>query len=212
VRDTSGSGQAVTVYDNKLVIGGHFYYVGDGKADKCGAGRPGEARLDPNGDCQLRQGIAAYSLGGRLDPNWHPAYAGSYSLVWELHTEGLRLHTGGEFETVSGVTQNSYARLSPDSIEGNERPNTLVGTPNDDAIYGYGGADRIDAWGGDDTLRLGDGSDKGHGGRGNDQIHAVDGSKDDIYCGSGSDRVKANPGDNVSGGCEKVVRAGRKVG
>ena len=61
-------------------------------------------------------------------------------------------------------------------------------------------------------MRLGDGSDKGHGGRGNDQIHAVDGSKDDIYCGSGSDRVKANPGDNVSGGCEKVVRAGRKVG
>ena len=212
VRDTSGSGQAVTVYDEQLVIGGHFYYVGDDKADKCGAGRPGEARLDPNGDCQLRQGIAAYSLGGELDPKWNPAYAGRYSLVWALHVEGARLHTGGEFKTVSGVTQNSYARLSPDSIEGNERPNTLVGTPDDDAIYGYGGADRIDAWGGDDTLRLGDGSDKGRGGRGNDQIHAVDGSKDDIYCGSGSDRVKANPGDNISGGCEKVRRIGRKVG
>ncbi len=212
VRDTSGSAQAVEVLDDKLVVGGHFYYVGDDKADKCGAGRPGEARLDPNGDCQLRQGIAAYSLGGQLDPDWHPAYAGRYSLVWELHVEGARLHTGGEFKTVSGVTQTSYARLSPDSIEGNERPNTLVGTRNDDAIYGYGGADRIDGWGGDDTLRLGSGSDKGRGGRGNDQIHAVDGSKDDISCGSGSDRVKANPGDNVSVGCEKVVRAGRKVG
>jgi hypothetical protein len=114
-RDTSGSAQAVAIYDGQLVVGGHFYYVGDDKADKCGAGRPGDPQLDPNGDCQRRQGIAAYSLGGRLDPNWAPAYSGSYSLVWELHTEGLRLHTGGEFKKVSGVTQHSYARLSPTS-------------------------------------------------------------------------------------------------
>jgi hypothetical protein len=114
-RDTSGSAQAVAIYDGQLVVGGHFYYVGDDKADKCGAGRPGDPQLDPNGDCQRRQGIAAYSLGGRLDPNWHPAYSGSYSLVWQLHTEGLRLHTGGEFKRVSGFTQNSYARLSPAS-------------------------------------------------------------------------------------------------
>ena len=39
----------------------------------------------------------------------------SYSLVWELHAEGLRLHTGGEFKKVSGVTQRSYAWLSPTS-------------------------------------------------------------------------------------------------
>jgi hypothetical protein len=115
-RDTSGSAQAVAIYDGQLVVGGHFYYVGDDKADKCGAGRPGDPQLDPNGECQRRQGIAAYSFGGRLDPNWHPAYSGSYSLVWELHAEGLRLHTGGEFKKVSGVTQNSYARLSPASL------------------------------------------------------------------------------------------------
>ena len=113
MRDTSGSAQAVALLDDKLVVGGHFYYVGDDKADKCGAGRPGDPQLDPNGECQLRQGIAAYSFGGSLDPNWDPPYSGSYSLVWELHTEGLRLHTGGEFKKVSGVTQNSYARLSP---------------------------------------------------------------------------------------------------
>ena len=45
--------------------------------------------------------------------NWDPAYSGSYSLVWELHVEGLRLHTGGELKKVSGVVQNAYARLSP---------------------------------------------------------------------------------------------------
>jgi hypothetical protein len=114
-QDTSGSAQAVAVYDGQLVVGGHFYYVGDDRADKCGAGRPGDPKLDPNGDCQLRQGIAAYSFGGQLDPNWAPAYSGSYSLVWEVHTDGPRLHTGGEFKRVSGVTQNSYARLSPAS-------------------------------------------------------------------------------------------------
>ena len=43
-------------------------------------------------------------------------YSGSHSLVWELHVEGLRLHTGGEFKKVSGVVQNSYARLSPERI------------------------------------------------------------------------------------------------
>jgi hypothetical protein len=116
VRDTSGSTQALEIMDNQLVIGGHFYYVADAGGDRCGAGRPGDAQLDPYGECQRRQGIAAYSvLGGQLDPNWHPAYSGSYSLVWDLHVEGSRLHTGGEFKKVSGVTQNSYARLSPAS-------------------------------------------------------------------------------------------------
>jgi hypothetical protein len=216
VRDTSGSVQAVAVYDGQLVVGGHFFEVGDDKADsragRCGFGRPGEPQLDPNGECKTRQGIAAYSLGGRLNPNWHPAYSGSYSLVWDLHVEGSRLHTGGEFKKVSGVTQTSYARLSPASIKGNNRANNLVGTPDSETIYGYGGADRIDARGGTDTLRLGGGKDEGRGGRGDDRIRAVDGSKDQIYCGPGSDRVKANPGDNVTKECEKVKRAGKRVG
>jgi hypothetical protein len=121
VRDTSGSAQAVALLDDKLVVGGHFYAVGDQGGDRCGAGRPGDVdqkgnpTLDPYGECQRRQGIAAYSFGGQLDP-WDPAYSGSYSLVWELHVEGLRLHTGGEFKKVSGVVQNSYARLSPASL------------------------------------------------------------------------------------------------
>jgi Ca2+-binding RTX toxin-like protein len=96
-------------------------------------------------------------------------------------------------------------------IKGNDRSNTLVGTPNGDAIYAYGGADRIDARGGGDALHLGGASDKGHGGRGDDYIRAVDGSKDDISCGPGSDRVRANLGDNVLEGCEKVIRDGKRV-
>jgi hypothetical protein len=111
----------VGLMDGKLVIGGHFYAVGDQGGDNCGAGRPGDVDkngnliLDPNNECATRQGIAAYSFQGSLDPHWAPAYSGSYSLVWALHLEGSRLHTGGEFKRVSGVVQNSYARLSPAS-------------------------------------------------------------------------------------------------
>jgi hypothetical protein len=211
-RDTSGSVQVVEVMDGQLVIGGHFWEVADQLGDKCGHRTGGTQRLDPNGQCKTRKGIAAYSFSGRLDSNWSPTYAGKYSLVWALHVEGARLHTGGEFLTLNGVTQNYYARLSPASIKGNKRANTLTGTPNSDAIYGYGGADRIDARDGGDALRLGGGKDKGRGGRGDDFILAVDGSKDQIYCGPGSDRTRANPGDHVQEGCEKVIRAGKRVG
>jgi hypothetical protein len=118
VRDTSGSVQVVEVMDGQLVIGGHFWEVADqlgdqlvDMVDKCGHGRS-EPDLDPNGKCETRKGIAAYSFSGRLDPNWSPTYAGKYSLVWALHVDEGRLHTGGEFLTVNGVTQNYYARLS----------------------------------------------------------------------------------------------------
>ena len=96
-------------------------------------------------------------------------------------------------------------------IEGDDGPNTLVGTPKGDAIYGYGGADRIEGRGGGDALRLGGGSDEGYGERGDDYIGAVDGSEDDIFCGPGSDRARANPGDNVAEGCETIIREGIRV-
>jgi hypothetical protein len=124
LRDTSGSVQVVEVMDSQLVIGGHFWEVADrlsdqplDMVDKCGHGRSGDVdqngipTLDPNDKCMTRKGIASYSFNGQLDP-WSPTYAGKYSLVWALHVEGERLHTGGEFLTVNGVTQNYYARLS----------------------------------------------------------------------------------------------------
>src|SRR5215217_3784435 len=115
VRDTSGSVQVVEEMDGQLVIGGHFWEVADQLGDNCGHRAGGTQELDPNDECQTRKGIAAYSFEGVLEPNWSPMYAGKYSLVWALHVEGTRLHTGGEFLTVNGVTQNYYARLSPTS-------------------------------------------------------------------------------------------------
>src|SRR5215203_3389204 len=111
--DTSGSVQVVEVMEGQLVIGGHFWEVAKESLNQfdesCGHGRADE--LDPDGKCETRKGIAAYSFGGSLQ-DWSPTYAGKYSLVWALHVEGSRLHTGGEFLTVNGVTQNYYARLS----------------------------------------------------------------------------------------------------
>jgi hypothetical protein len=112
VRDTSGSVQVVEEMDGQLVIGGHFWEIADQLGDSCGHRAGGTQELDPNDECQTRKGTAAYSFEGVLDPNWDPMYAGKYSLVWALHVEGSRLHTGGEFLTVNGVTQNYYARLS----------------------------------------------------------------------------------------------------
>ena len=47
VRDTSGSTQTLAAMDNKLVVGGHFFYVGDQGGDRCGKGRPGGPQAQP---------------------------------------------------------------------------------------------------------------------------------------------------------------------
>jgi hypothetical protein len=106
----------MTLYgENDVLIAGSFSGP-TSNPEEPGVGegllRQGTQALDPNDECKTRKGIAAYSLGWQLDPDWSPTYAGKYSLVWALHVEGARLHTGGEFLTVNGVTQNCYARLS----------------------------------------------------------------------------------------------------
>ena len=103
-RDTSGSAQAVTVLDDKLVVGGHFYEVADAGGDRCGAGRPWD--VDQNGD-------------PTLDPNWDPAYSGSYSLVWELHVEGAQAaHRRRVQEGQRGATEHIRAALAGFALGG----------------------------------------------------------------------------------------------
>src|SRR5215212_9028659 len=70
-------------------------------------------------------------------------------------------------------------------INGNNGNNNLVGTPRGDHIRGFGGNDTI----------------RGRGGA------------DEMMGGPGNDRARANPGDDIKGGsCEKVIRAGQRVG
>jgi hypothetical protein len=143
VRDLSGSGQVVEFVDGRLVVGGHFWEVGDQQSDQCGSRSSNNAQtLDPSpgGECETRHGLAAYSFGGVLDgggtpdnveDGWNPTLAGQYNLAWALHaeaTQGTRLHVGGEFTTVNGIRQTYYARLPdptyvppppPDTVEPN---------------------------------------------------------------------------------------------
>lgn len=115
-RDTSGSTQVVEVMDGRLVVGGHFWEIADQPGDRCGSRSSNNSvTLDPYGECQTRVGLASYTFSGALDPDFDPVYSGKYNLVWALRVDDLdlgKLHTGGEFTKVSGVTQAYYARLS----------------------------------------------------------------------------------------------------
>lgn len=135
-RDTSGSAQVVEIVDGQLVVGGHFWEVADQAGDSCGhRSSDNAATLDPSypdspqypnpdptrpdDQCATRHGLAAYSFGGDLDPNWSPMLEGRYSLAWALHPEVApatgtptgRLYVGGSYLTVNGVEQTHYARL-----------------------------------------------------------------------------------------------------
>jgi hypothetical protein len=117
LRDTSGSTQVVEEMDGQLVVGGHFVEVADDPNDRCGFRSSDPGTLDPYGECQRRNGLAAYSFSGALDPDWDPSLTGKYNLAWALHPEatpaGTRLYVGGEYTKVNGVRQEYYARLSP---------------------------------------------------------------------------------------------------
>lgn len=108
LRDTSGSTQQVTIMDGVLVIGGHFVLVADSSGGNCGW-RPDH--LNPS-ECEDRKYLAAYTFSGSLVANWSPSLTGKYNGTWALHADGSRLHVGGEFTKVNGVTQRHYARFS----------------------------------------------------------------------------------------------------
>jgi hypothetical protein len=116
VRDTSGSAQAVEVMDGGLVVGGHFWEVADREGVNCGnRSSNNSATLDVNRQCETRHALAAYSFNGTLDPNWDPMGEGKYNLVWALYPDERvpeKLHFGGEFTSVGGLTQTNYSRLS----------------------------------------------------------------------------------------------------
>jgi len=73
----------------------------------------------------------------------------------------------------------------------------LYGETGDDGILGDNGADRLHGGAGEDYL---------NGEEGDDRVFAVDGDKDDILCGSGTDTVEADAIDEVANGCENVTR------
>jgi len=120
------------------------------------------------------------------------------------------------------------------TIVGTGRPDQLSATNGDDVIAagngndtgaagggtdlvcGGEGADRVSGGAGGDTVSGGAGSDTVSGGPGNDTINARDGAADSINCGTGTDTVRLDPEDTVSGAsatnptgsCESVGAVG----
>jgi Ca2+-binding RTX toxin-like protein len=95
-------------------------------------------------------------------------------------------------------------RKGADLIEGNGRKDTLYGNPGADALYGGYGEDNLYGGGNNDYAQGGYKSDHISTGLGNDAVAAKDGFRDQIYCGSGYDRVYVERID-VLHGCEKKL-------
>ena len=81
----------------------------------------------------------------------------------------------------------------------------VAGGRGADEIDGGPGVDRLFGEGGRDVITGGRGPDFIEGGYGNDTIDVVDGRRDLVRCGPGTDSVTADPQDMLRG-CEAVVR------
>ena len=90
-----------------------------------------------------------------------------------------------------------------DALSGGGGADRLAGGKGGDRLTGGGKADFLSGGVGNDRLIGGGGRDRLFGRAGNDRIVATGGKLDTIACGSGVDRVVADPRDRVRG-CERV--------
>jgi hypothetical protein len=92
-----------------------------------------------------------------------------------------------------------------DRLAGSSGRDRLSGGTGDDKLTGGKGNDRLTGGPGNDTISPGSGRDVVDAGGGNDTINSVDGVKETIDCGAGSDIVRADKRDRLKH-CEKVTR------
>jgi Ca2+-binding RTX toxin-like protein len=108
-----------------------------------------------------------------------------------------RLDGGSGNDDLSGGTD-------ADLLEGGAGSDTLAGEAGDDALHGGAGDDRVEEVG--DGYRAGETIDVGSnvisGGAGRDTVHAANGRRDRINCGSDKDRVVVDRVDRLKA-CEK---------
>jgi hypothetical protein len=115
--------------------------VADHSGDRCGFRSSDPSTLDAFEECRRRDGLAVYSFDGWLDSvdpaevpqvwgtrpevGWNPVVSGMFDLVWALQPDELhpeRLHFGGAFTKVDGITQTFYARLSEPGVAEADAP------------------------------------------------------------------------------------------
>jgi hypothetical protein len=96
-------------------------------------------------------------------------------------------------------------RGDSDCLSGGPGKDTVRGNGGVDVLTGNGGQDLLLGGGQADRLNPGGGKDVADSGSGDDRINTVDGKRDRVLCGSGTDRVVADKVDKVADSCERVV-------
>jgi Tol biopolymer transport system component len=91
-------------------------------------------------------------------------------------------------------------------LAGGGHDDTIEGNGGNDTILGGAGDDKLDGGAGNDIIIGGSGADKVFGGAGSDTIDVADGERDRVDCGTGNDRVTADPVDILAKNCEVVVQ------
>ena len=123
------------------------------------------------------------------------------------------INTGIAFSPTTDAILGARKKPKGRRLIGNASANYLAGGAGNDRILGMGGADTILGGAGDDYLDGGDGndvivggpgSDRILGGPGSDTIHADDGERDIVDCGTGNDRAYVDALDIVKN-CEIVT-------
>ena len=96
-------------------------------------------------------------------------------------------------------------RGASDCLSGGAGKDKVRGNGGNDVLTGNGGSDLLDGGAGADRLNPGGGKDKVDAGGGDDRVNSVDGKRDRVRCGAGTDRVVADKVDKVADSCERVV-------
>lgn len=131
-------------------------------------------------------------------------------------------HADAKKLTGGGLADNIFGSKKGDKLTGKDGADTIFGKKGEDKINGgqdneastlsdtiLGGRskDKLDGEFGDDVIvdDDGKGGDKLIGGAGNDQLNSVDGAKDNITCGDGTDYAVTDLLDKIAEDCENIV-------
>ena len=91
---TAGDVQTAAVYNDRVLLGGHFSQI--------------DATDRPN---VKRTRFAVVDFEGRIDP-WDPSFEGRFLGPWDIVVDGNRVWVGGDFTHVSGQPQRGIARFT----------------------------------------------------------------------------------------------------
>lgn len=160
---------------------------------------------DGSGQRKLLGTTTASEAGARFAPAGNRIlFASDPTGEWQIYTMS---RAGTNVKRLTGLARVMSSTGRRCTVIGTPRRDVLLGTSRDDVICGLrgddvlrgaGGEDLIDGGAGADQLIGGSGDDTMLGGRGNDTFDAIDGFRDSVDGGAGSDRARLDPNDWIS--------------